>query len=409
MARIFLLPGIFPLLLILTQAITAQGAVRGVHASGPLEDSVRISPLAKCASCPTKEEITAPGVGFALEMGYGTAALRLHDGKYQTVARVEGDEAYTSLLRSLAMGPKYREPDNDASPWEKMKYLKERAQRLLNKAMGRPATPQSAVLGDMVSKLRSKTEAALGDGQNVTAAVLSSPEKIRLTSEELNDALDYLEIRNLMAEPDDIGELYAGSAAYAGFGLGLCKNYTDPEACRQEEREFLDDWVIYLDFSDYSLSGTVKRFFLGVRNGVDYYSWIEPGLGLERLKEMEETEYWTAVTAHIHRMVERFGEVVSRLMFTGPSAADPRFEEAVKNAFRQRAGLSDESQIVDRDGGKGQVQDFVFATAKGAAEFAKRRQEVRCVEDEECKPIRNAWLEEGKRQMGLGPQIVLHA
>lgn len=35
------------------------------------------SPLPVCKNCPTIEQITAPGVGFALGMGYGYAYVSL--------------------------------------------------------------------------------------------------------------------------------------------------------------------------------------------------------------------------------------------------------------------------------------------------------------------------------------------
>lgn len=43
----------------------------------------------------------------------------------------------------------------------------------------------------------------------------------------------------------------------------------------------------------------------------------------------------------------------------------------------------------DAKDGEDNSPDFVFATAKGAAEFAKRRQEepVRCVDGKECKRV----------------------
>lgn len=41
------------------------------------EDSPRICPLPRCERCPTVEQIQAPGVGFALEMGYGYNSLFL--------------------------------------------------------------------------------------------------------------------------------------------------------------------------------------------------------------------------------------------------------------------------------------------------------------------------------------------
>ena len=45
-----------------------------IHEPRP-EDTVRVCPLPFCKSCPTAEQIQAPGIGFALEMGYGYVAL----------------------------------------------------------------------------------------------------------------------------------------------------------------------------------------------------------------------------------------------------------------------------------------------------------------------------------------------
>ena len=45
-----------------------------IHEPRP-EDTVRVCPLPFCKSCPTAEQIQAPGIGFALEMGYGYVTL----------------------------------------------------------------------------------------------------------------------------------------------------------------------------------------------------------------------------------------------------------------------------------------------------------------------------------------------
>lgn len=243
----------------------------------PPPDTPRICPLPKCKTCLTVEQIQAPGVGFALEMGYGTVAIRLHNGSYQTTARIHGTPSYASLLRHLATGPRGRTPHDDLSTWETLRYLKMRAQRLLNKSLGRPANPETAILADLISRLKIETEAALGDRQKVTAAVLSSPNRIRLTAEEIGDVFDYLRIRNLMVEPDD---LYATASAYAGFGKGLCEHYTDPYACEHEELHFPTQWLLHLDFGPTSLSGTVGGL-KDARQGSMDKMFIDPALGLE--------------------------------------------------------------------------------------------------------------------------------
>jgi hypothetical protein len=329
-------------------------------------------------------------------------AIRLHNGNYQTIARIDGTPSYTSLLRSLASGPQNRIPDDTPSAWEKLRYLKKRAQRVLNKSLGRPATPETAILADLISMLKIETEAMLGDGQKVTAAVLSSPDRIRLTDEEITDVFDYLQIRNLMAKPDSLEDLYATSSAYAGFGMGLCKQYTDPYACEREESHFSSQWLLHLDFAPDSLSGTIKRLN-SVRDGSMQEAFIDPALGLRRLDGLnqkpdlesgEERAYWTAVINRIRTLVRSFKPQITQIILTGSSASDPQFKAAVKDALRDLVAEST-LKILDGEGkdgkeGKDKTPDLIFATAKGAAEFAKRRQEgpVRCVEGEKCKRAR---------------------
>jgi hypothetical protein len=73
----FLLTALFFLLSLLMQA----GPVLSLSESTPPEplpeDYIRICPLPKCKTCETAEQILAPGVGFALEMGYGYVSVFL--------------------------------------------------------------------------------------------------------------------------------------------------------------------------------------------------------------------------------------------------------------------------------------------------------------------------------------------
>jgi hypothetical protein len=184
--------------------------------------------------------------------------------------------------------------------------------------------------------------------------------------------------------------------------MGLCEQYTDPYACEREESHFPTQRLLHLDFAPNSLSGTIKSL-KSARDGSVEEAFIDPALGLGRLDGLnkkpdlepgEESAYWAAVTNRIRTLVQSFKPQITQLILTGSSASDPRFKAAVKDALR---GLVAEStlKILDeesKDGkeGKDKNPDLVFATAKGAAEFAKRRQEgpVRCMEGEECKRAR---------------------
>ncbi|KAM3068015.1 hypothetical protein ACMFMG_011062 [Clarireedia jacksonii] len=171
-------------------ASSSQVDLGGTSIDGPQDqDYYRICPLSKGGRCPSIEEIRAPGVKFALETSHGAAVVRLHNGTYQQTALIKGDTLHTTLLRRLATSPKKRTPDDSDSKREMLQYVKARLQRHLNKLLGRSATPKTAILTSMVIVLYNDTQTWLGEEQPIAAAVLSSPDRIMLTKEEINDVL----------------------------------------------------------------------------------------------------------------------------------------------------------------------------------------------------------------------------
>lgn len=313
---------------------------------------------------------------------------------------IEGDASYTTLLRRLATGPKNRTPDHFDSNWKKWQYVKARAQRHLNKLLGRPATSETAILATMVSALYNETQTWLGRDQPIAAAVLSSPDRIQLTDEEIDDVFDYLKLKNLMTEPDSLEDLYATSAAYAGYGRGLCTTYTDVYTCEREESRFPYQQVLHVDFNRESLSATIKRL-QSARDGSVVAAFIDPDLGHAREEvrlafapESDGELYWATVSARIRELVISFKPRINQLLLTGTSATDARFKAALRDALYDIIA-EDVLAILDGNGDNAFNKDewkamFDFATARGAAEVAKRRQEgpIRCAESDECKERR---------------------
>ena len=278
--------------------------------------------------------------------------------------------------------------------------MKERTQRHLNKLLGRPATPETAILAAMVSALHDETQTWLGAEQPIAAAVLSSPDRIGLTDEEVNDIFDYLKLRNLMAEPDSLEDLYATSAAYAGYGRGLCTTYTDAYACEREESRFPFQRVLHIDFNRESLSCTIKSL-QSARDGSVDVAFIYSDLGHAREEvrlaiapESNGELYWATVSARIRELVVSYKPHITELLLTGTSATDARFKAALRDALHDIIA-EDVLAVLDGDGEDAIHGDewkamFEFATARGASEVAKRRQEgpVRCAQSDECRERR---------------------
>lgn len=312
-------------------------------------------------------------------------------------------------MRQLATGPVNRTPDHFNTNWEKLQYLKSRASRLANKLVGRPATSDTAILAAMVSKLVDTTRTWLGSEHAPIAAVLSSPDRIALTDEEIGDIFDYLKLQNLMEEPESLYQLYATSAAYAGYSKGLCRTYTDAYACEREESSLPHQRVLHLDLNFETLSGTLKTLQSAYDGSVDA-SFVDPDLGFGRenaqlflASEDHRTsdQYWTAVSDRIRELVKSLQRVymphVTELLLTGPFATNKHFHNAIRTALLDQNtdksvlasfGYRNDS-LADQDEWQSLSS---FATARGAAEIAKRRQEgpVHCAQSQECRRRRES-------------------
>jgi hypothetical protein len=260
----------------------------------------------------------------------------------------------------------------------------------------------------MVLSLQKETQTWLGKDQPITAVVLSSPDRIKLTTEEVSDVLDYLKLKNLMAEPDSLYSLWALSAAYGGYGRGLCTTYTDAYACEKQEWYFPYQDVLHVDFNRESLSGAVTSI-KSVLNFGGSMAFIDPDLGHERetlwLASAPESGgelYWAAVSARIREFAVSYRWRITELLLTGTSVTDARFKAALRDALHDIVAEDVLAVLDDNSDSTINAEEwkatFAFATARGAAEVAKRRQEgpIRCAQTDECRARR-----ENQRPMTL--------
>lgn len=190
------------------------------------------------------------------------------------------------------------------------------------------------------------------------------------------------------------------SAAYAGYGRGLCANYTDSYACEREEWLFPSQDILHVDFNRESLSCTIKSLRTATDGLVDA-AFIDPNLGFSRedarlaiSPETDSTRYWATISARIRELVISYKLPITKVLLTGTSAANIHFRAALRDALH---GIitQDMLDVLDSDDDKATSSDemknlFEFATARGAAEIAKRRQEgpVSCAQTDECRERR---------------------
>ena len=214
----------------------------------------------------------------------------------------------------------------------------------------------------------------------MTHVIVTSPDGMCLTKWEMDDVLDYLHIKNLMAEPDS---LYSLSATFAGTGHGLCKEYTNLHRCEAEDHLYFPHKdVLNVDFSNQALRMTTMgvqtyKAFGGGEAVIDTDSGYVEGLNEEDMAELFER-----IREKMRTFVQSQRRKVTSILLTGTRVSKSRFKETLRDALEDLVAIQAMREI---DGSfpeeLGVDMYTVFATAKGAAEVAKRRKEapVRCL------------------------------
>lgn len=259
--------------------------------------------------------------------------------------------------------------------------------RYLNKLLLRPADSRFSPLADMANQLRKEVEKYLG--KSITSAAISSPDRVRLTRVELGDIFDYIWMEDLVKDKGNpmFSELYSMSAALAGYGQGLCANYTNSYQCYREEEFAPAPWTLQLDFSNHSLSGATGGMNTARRSS-GYMTFANTALGFShQSRELKDAdnEYWKQVGSQVR---EFSGTIPPEsLLLTGEYASDPRFIRAVKNALSHLTRTPALRSLDRTEITEGEAKHFLFATSMGAAELAKRRQEgmARCMLRPDCR------------------------
>lgn len=235
--------------------------------------------------------------------------------------------------------------------------------RKARKAIGLPASQDVGFLAKMLSDLRTLVEEQTG--KPIESAGMATLNLVALYPEDLQDAFEYVGLRYLTF-PVRYDVLYETSAAYAGYGYGLCSDYTDRKACRQEQEDMPSDVVMAVLYTR-----TVLTVSLSVM-GSAYYLYEPPyrhlldfSLGYDaRSLHAADNEYWDAVGLKLEQiMIENpYYERPAKVLLMGDCVQDETFQSVLKKALSNQMANLPEILSDDSEG----------VAAKGTAEFAKR-------------------------------------
>ena len=236
--------------------------------------------------------------------------------------------------------------------------------RQAKKAAGLPASDDVAQLGNLLIDLRTAAEEKLG--HPITEAVASTPNLVALYDEDVRDAFEFVGLK-FSKLPYWQHKVLSTGAAYAGYGMGLCGDYTDQAACWYEQKDMPQETIMAVTFTQHALHVTLS--------GIQSVLWIwEPQyrthwdweLGLGKLEEegVDEDEYWAEVVEAMRFVMHDRPHYPKpqKILLLGESAGDPKFRDALEKAIWGVMGKMPVVYGVDAE----------FVAAKGAAELAKR-------------------------------------
>ncbi|CAG8908897.1 unnamed protein product [Penicillium egyptiacum] len=349
-----------------------------------------------CDTCLPAKVHDAPGVGFDLTPSYGTAVVHYYNGTVVEVAKVPGSPEYLELMARPATASEpvtdstlglisellsrlleYLLPDL-SSPWRDWWHR-------LNTKLGRPVKADDVeIISDLLHELKASTEKKIS--QPLDRVAVTDPGFQSLSTATINAALRMLDLRSWVGRdsPYYTQRLLEADAAYGANGYGLCTNYLDRSDCMDEFAESPDANIFFVSYNRNLLyasivEGTASEAFSRVAcvaaQLVDYE------LGLDRLLEKDEAALWDRLHSQLQILPREYEYAVTHLLLAGESVTHPRFLATLRDSMSELSlDLVNIKLAIDP----------TFAAARGAALYARRRQEVQsdCTERSECEEMR---------------------
>ena len=235
--------------------------------------------------------------------------------------------------------------------------------RKVSKAIGLPASRDVGYLANMFIALRSAVEKQLQT--SISSAGITTLHLAALYPEDMLDVYEYVKLEYLSLPMGD-KMLYETSAAYPGYGYGLCNDYMESESCEKEEEDMDWDVVMAVLFTrtvlTVTLSITKSAYYLFEP---DYRHRSNFDLGYDsKTRQQDEQGYWSAVTNQLEEtMVENpYYDRPAKVLLMGDCIDDKNFRVALEKALsRQMETVPDILK-----------HDAEFVAARGTAELTKR-------------------------------------
>lgn len=235
------------------------------------------------------------------------------------------------------------------------------------KKLGLAASADVGRLSKLISQLTDEILTRTGyDKSQLSGAILSLPSIIAIYEEDACDALDFVDIYDLVGTHIATSHPRAIAAAFAGHGYGICPDWLDPDACKDHWMKMPFYETLLVDYSRGALSVDWHRLNTAAGLGLSYES-ENVSVDFDAGSVYDETDeaHWERISEHIKFVIKTapVWKSVNLVMLTGESADDEMFRRTVAAAVG-KANL----KIVSTDP--------LLTAATAASQMASRAAEV---------------------------------
>ncbi|KAJ5379922.1 uncharacterized protein N7496_002350 [Penicillium cataractarum] len=365
-------------------------------------------PRELCETCLSTQIHDAPGIGFDLTPSYGTASVHYYNGTVVEVAHIQGNPEYLELMMRLA-----REPRRGFDRPEKSRYeiipsrfsLSDTTSwgawwRWLNKKLGRPIKAHGDVelISELLRELKVSTEKEIS--QPLDRVAVTTPD-IGSISEIVNAALGDLNLRTWVGDSGYYPKrLVEADAVYAANGYGLCANYQNLWECSDEFDEWSITQVFTIFYSRHLLYTSIIAPISG--EALTRFTWDEAQLldfevGLDHILHTNGSQdaLWSRIRSQLLVLPREYPGSLTHILLAGESITHPQFLAILRDALAEMMPILSVNLQTDipNDTDPAIVSNIIdptFAASRGAALFARRRQEVQahCTEPFKCEVAR---------------------
>lgn len=321
------------------------------------------------------------GIGFQLTPAYGVSAIRHQNGTFSNVARVDFNtetvdyqqETFYHMMQRLAESKSYRDPyagychdDNiGVGPPLTRRFLRKVARRLV----GLPSTEDVGRLADAIRSLKEKTEETLGHKLN--QVILTAPMLNQLCRKDIREAAEYVGLMPLMDPYPSFS--HDISAAYVGYGLGICEDYQNLTRCKEEERALPERNTLMVLYTKHVLMVSLHQMQSYRIYEYPYPTYVLEWEGfLTQSRQRNSDAYrvqWQSVALRLAQLpIDDYMPIenVDRVVVMGEGADGEIMALAVERAMAILHQGKSEYELY--------AEETEFVAARGAAEIAWRRQ-----------------------------------